>query len=232
MKRVLKMSAAFVLLMTSVWAQKTEVIDRLVAIVNSTPILQSDWEVALRCEAMMDGRTPEELSQAEQRDVFNRLVDQELVREQMRGFAITPVTDADVDARITEIRSQIPSVKTDAEWKQLLERDGIAERDVRERVRSQLEILRFLDARMRPLVRVEYRAISQYYREHYLPELQKRGAPTVPLSEVSDKIREIITQQRMDDQITAWLQTLREGADIRFPKPATNNGVEATQSKQ
>jgi parvulin-like peptidyl-prolyl isomerase len=199
-----------------------EVLDRVVAIVNNTPIFQSDWEMALRVEALLDARNPESFTPAEQRSVFERLVDQELLREQMRGFAVNPVTDDDVNARIQEIRSQIAGGKSDESWKQDLAQAGLSEQELRSRVRLQLEILRFLDNRFRPIVRVEFRTIQQYYRDQFLPELHKRGGSDVPLSEAAPKIREILTQQRMDEQITSWLQTLREQADIRVPGAKSN----------
>jgi hypothetical protein len=229
-KRFLQIAVVGLLSIASAFAQQTEVLDRLIAIVNNTPILQSDWEMALRCEALIAGRKPETLSAPEQRDVFNRLVDQELIREQMRGYSVTPVTDGDVDARIAQFREE-SHTKSDADWKALLDGGGVSEADVRAKVKSELEVLRFLDARMRPLVRVEFRSIRDYYRDHYVPELQKQGAQPAPLADVSDKIREIITQQRMDEQINAWLQTLRDGADIRFPKMSDDNQAAINESK-
>ena len=88
---------------------------------------------------------------------------------------------------------------------------------MKSRVRSQLEVLRFLDSRFRPTVRVEFRAIQLYYREQFLPELHRQGGKDIPLSEVAPKIREILTQQRINEQVAAWLQSLREQADIRIP---------------
>jgi citrate lyase gamma subunit len=231
MRRSLQLGLAVLLLLIGARAQTSVVVDRLVAIVNNTAILQSDWEVALRCEAIMDGRAPESLTATEQKEVFSRLVDQELIREQMRGYAITPVTDSDIDLHIKEVRQQIPAATTDKQWQSLLQQYGIAESDVRAKVKGQLEILRFLDARMRPLVRVEFRSIRDYYRDHYVPDMQRQHVQPAPLADVSDQIRELITQQRMDEQINAWVQTLRYGADIRVPKDGDGE-AQVMQSKE
>jgi len=198
-------------------ARAGEVLDRVVAIVNNTPIFQSDWELALRCEALLDGRGPETLSSTEQREVFDRLVDQELLREQMRGYMITTVTEEDVNAHLKEVRQQIEAGGTDAQWHDQLAKADVSEEEIKSRIRTQLEVLRFLDSRFRPSVRVDYRAIQLYYREQFLPELHKQGGQEVPMSEVAPKIREILTQQRISEQVAAWLQTLREQADIRIP---------------
>jgi len=215
MKRLFQLGLLVALF--AMMAPAGEVLDRIVAIVNNTPILQSDWELAVRAEALLDGRLPESFSTSEQREAFERLVDQELIRQQMRGYALTPVTDEDVTKRLEEVRSQLNGNQSAEAWQQKLTKAGLTENELRSRIRMQLETLHFLDTRFRPIVRVDFRTIQQYYRDQFLPELQKRGGQTVPLSEVSGKIREILTQQRMDEQVSNWLQTLREQADIRIP---------------
>ncbi len=215
MRRFCQLVLLLACLAGSCWAG--EVLDRVVAIVNNTPIFQSDWELALRCEALLDGRSPETLNSSEQREVFDRLVDQELLREQMRGYMATTVTDEEVNARLKEIRDQIEAGKTDAQWHELLKSADVSEEELKSRIRTQLEVLRYLDSRFRPTVRVDFRTIQIYYREQFLPELHRQGGQDIPLSEVAPKIREILTQQRINEQVTSWLQTLREQADIRIP---------------
>jgi hypothetical protein len=219
-----------VLVCLAVMASAGEVLDRVVAIVNNTPIFQSDWELALRSEALLGGRKPESFNEAEQRAAFERLVDQELLHEQMRGFMITTVTDEEVNARLMEVRQQIEGAKTDEGWRQILANSDLNEDDLKARIRTQLEVLRFLESRFRPTVRVDYRTIQKYYREQFLPELHKQGGKDVPLADVTSKIREILTQQRMDEQVTSWLQTLREQADIRIPS-APKQQTEVVQKK-
>ncbi len=181
----------------------------------------------------MSGRGVESFNQDEQRAVFNRLVDQELIRQQMRGFELGTLSDEDIQIRVREVREQLAGAAKEEDWKNMLDRYGITEADVNDRIRTQLEMERFLEYRLRPLVRVDYRTITRYYREQFLPELKKKGGKEVPLSEVSEKIREILTQQRMGEQTALWLQTLREGADIRFTNAsaASSAKVEVTQSK-
>ena len=206
-------------------AQAGEVLDRIVAIVNNTPIFQSDWELALRSEALLDARAPESFNETEQRAVFDRLVDQELLHEQMRGYTMAPVTDDEVNARLREVRDQITGAKSDGDWRRTLTRAGVTEEELKARIRTQLQTLRYLDSRFRSTVRVDYRTIQKYYREEFLPRLQKQGGQEMPLSEAAPKIREILMQQRMDEQVTTWLQTLREQADIRIPSAPKDGEV-------
>lgn len=227
MRRLFQLVLLIVLIASVVSAG--EVLDRIVAIVNNTPIFQSDWELALRSEALLNGRAPESFTEAERQAVFERLVDQELLHEQMRGFMVAPVTDEEVNARLSEVRKQIAPGKSDVEWIEMLKQTGLTENELKLRIRLQLETLRFIDTRFRPTVRVDFRTIQQYYRNEFLPELEQRGGQEVPLSEVSNQIREILTQRRIDEQVTAWLQTLRDQADIRIPGAQGNR--ESSQNK-
>jgi hypothetical protein len=47
-----------------------------------------------------------------------------------------------------------------------------------------------------------------------VPELRKQGAPDPPLNEVSEKIEKIVIEQRIDELLNDWLQTLRSQAHI------------------
>ncbi len=91
---------------------------------------------------------------------------------------------------------------------------GLTEQDVEAQLDSQIRILRFVDLRFRGLVRVDRTAITVYYDETFVPELRKRGADIPPMDQVSDKIRQILVEQRIDGLLTAWLQTLRAQGHI------------------
>ena len=47
-----------------------------------------------------------------------------------------------------------------------------------------------------------------------LPDWQKNGGKTLALNEVEPRIRELLTQQRMDELLDAWLHNLRQQAEI------------------
>jgi hypothetical protein len=213
--------ALLLTLFVSLWAHAGEVLDRIIVVVNNTPVLLSDWDEALRCEALLAARTPESFSNTEQKAVFDRLVDQQLLREQMRGYLVTPLSDVSVQDRVHETRKQLSGDVDDAHWREVLARSGVSEEEFVDRVRSQMEMERFVEARFRPGMKIDDRAVAKYYRDEFLPELKKAGQKDIPLADVSDKIREILLQQRMDEMLTSWLQTLREQAEIRVPSPKT-----------
>jgi parvulin-like peptidyl-prolyl isomerase len=231
MRRLLAISFVLCVLAGSLLAYG-EVLDRIIAVVNNTPILLSEWDEAWRCEALLAGRAPESYTQAEQQEVFRRLVDQELLRQQMRGYLLSSVSDADARSALKQVRQQL-GAGDDAKWQDVLSRAGITEAQLSEHLKRQMEIERFVDVRFRAGIRIDERSVARYYRDQFLPELRQAGGKDVPLDEVSSKIREILLQQRLEEQLTSWLQTLREQADIATPPgiPTDANEVEITGSK-
>jgi peptidyl-prolyl cis-trans isomerase SurA len=206
-------------------ADAQEILDRVIAVVNNTPILQSEWEDEWRCEALMAARPPESYTTSEQHEIFERLVDQELLQQQMKGYFLRPLTAEEVQARLAEVRKDLADDDA-AKWQEMLKRGGVTEDEIKIFLQRQMEIDRFLDVRFRAGIRVDQRAVANYYNEQFLPQLRKAGAQDVPLDKVSSKIRQILREQQMQELVTTWLQTLRDQADIRVPDAKINDSVE------
>jgi len=226
------LTAMFLISSLGAWvsASGAEIIERIVAVVNKNPILLSDWDEALRCEALLAGRAPESFNEEERRAAFDRLVDQELLREQMSSYLLPPIADAEVQNRLQEVRKQLAG-GDDKKWKSLLAEAGVSEDELRERLRVQAEIERFVDVRFRSGIRIDERSVNHYYWDQFLPELRKEGGTDVPLESVAGKIREILIQQQMEEQLSAWLQTLREQTEIRIPGDASPATTAAPETK-
>jgi hypothetical protein len=191
-----------------------EVLDRVVATVNDGVILASEWDDALRYECLLNGRPPEQLSPAERRATLERLIDQLLLAQQMEATGFTPPTPDDVSARIRELRKDMPEAATEAAWKKLLARYGLTVDAFAERVRRQLDLERFVDQRFRPSIFVEAESIQEYYRKRLVPELQRQRSPVPPLEEVRGRIEHILTEEKVNEALAAWLKSLREQSRI------------------
>ena len=198
-----------------------DVIDRIVATVNGNAILLSDWDEAVRYEAFMNGRQPEAATDVLRKAALDRLIDQELLREQIRASDPPAApTEEEIAQRVREIRSQYLGAEDPAAWKSMLERYQLTEAELRRRVSLQLTLLRLVDARFRPTVQIDPKNIEHYYQQSLLPQLHQSGAKEVPLAEVTPKIKELLTQEKVDQLLTAWLQNLRASSDIHTGEPA------------
>ncbi len=209
----------------------SEVIDRIVATVNGRVILQSDWDEALCYEALLTNRNLAQFSDDERRAVLDRLIDQELLREQMKSADFAHATDAEVAARIADARKQYPQAAAAADaWQSLLAQYHLTEKDLLAHVRQQIDLMRLVDARLRPGVQIDSKSIEAYYRDQFVPKLKQSGVSEVPLADVSGKIRELLTEQKVSELLVSWLQTLRSEGQVHIPgvTPSANDpGVQS-----
>ena len=191
-----------------------EILDRIVASVNGRVILQSDWEDAVRSEAFIGGLALDQITFKDRKAALDRLIDQELLREQMRGIEFPQATEAELAARVAEVRKQYPGGASDQGWHDLLTQYGLSERALRERLTLQLNLLRLVEARLRPAVDIDAQSIERYYNQELLPQLRQSGGKELGLEEVTSKIKELLTEQRVSELLTSWLQNLRAGSEI------------------
>jgi peptidyl-prolyl cis-trans isomerase SurA len=207
-----------------------EVVDRIVATVNGRVILQSDLDEALCYDALLTGRSLADFTDDDRRATLDRLIDQELLREQMKSADFRHATDTEVSARIADARKQYPQAVTDDSWRSLLTRYHISERELFAHVRQQIDVMRLVDARLRPAVQIDTKSIEAYYRDQFVPKLKQSGAFEVPLTEVAAKIRELLTEEKVSEMLVSWLQTLRSEGQVHIPgvMPSPNDpGVQS-----
>ncbi len=202
--------AAVLLLATLAPAQ---VVDRMVAVVNKHVILESELDQAARVEFLLAGKPISALTQADRAAVLDRLIERSLLDQQIVNSAMLDPTPQEIALKVKEVRTGIPGA-TDDQWKALLNSYGLTQQDLEEQLTSQVRILRFIDLRFRGLVRVNKSDVETYYQEKFLPEVRKRNAAEPALTEVSDKIEQILVEQRIDELLNNWLKALRSQAHI------------------
>ncbi|MFL6302783.1 MAG: SurA N-terminal domain-containing protein [Candidatus Sulfotelmatobacter sp.] len=198
-------------------ARAGEVIDRIVATVNGRIILQSDWDEALSYEALLSGRALSFFTDEDRRAVLDRLIDQELLAEQMRSASFKHASEEDAAAEIAEARKLHPEAATAEGWQALLARYGVTEKALTDHVEQQIDLMRLVDAHLRPAVQIDSKSIEAYYRDKFVPQLRQNGAGDVPLADVSGQIREILTQEKVGELMVSWLQSLRAESKVSLP---------------
>lgn len=191
-------------------------IDRVVAVVNKKVITQSDWDEQERFEALVNGRAPEsvEFSLAS----LDRLVDQQLMREQIDHVRFEPLSPEQIATQVAGIRKQVAPGLDNIQWRELLAKYALSEAEFSARVTAQVEVMRFVDLRFRPSVHVDSDGVDKYYQQSLVPELMKAGAPAdavPPLKEVEPKIRSILQEQKLNEMLRMWLTSLRSQGRVK-----------------
>jgi len=207
--------ALFLVLSGSALGARAEVVDRIVATVNRRAILASEWDEAVRFECLLNRRPLKDVTEADRIATLERLVDQELIAEQMRASSFVPATPEEVAGRVHELRQTVPAWRTDDGWRAALAAYGLTEEDAEERTAIQLNVLRYLDLRFRPEVHIDRRAMENYYREHLLPEMRSAGWSDVPFEQVAPKIEQLLIEQQLNELQDRWVRGLRLQADVQ-----------------
>jgi hypothetical protein len=213
-RRIFQLVAIALLGVSAAWAG--EIIERIVATVNNHPILQSDWDEALRYEAFVNSVPLDSLGPLERRQALDRLIDQELLREQMKDSDFDRARPEEIAKRVADLRQQHAAEHNDAAWESDLARYGLTTRSLERHVRLEINLARLVEIRLRPNVRVDASSIEAYYRGEFLPQLRQSGVKDVPLVAVTPKIEELLAQKRVNELLTAWLRDLRGQSEIRL----------------
>jgi parvulin-like peptidyl-prolyl isomerase len=204
----------FAMLLLLAGIAQAQVVDRMVAVVNKRVILESELDQAARVEFLLQGKPLASLTQSNLAQTLERLIERSLLDQQILNPAMLDPTPQEMAAKVKEVRAGFSASANDDQWKSLLSAYGLTQQDLEEQLTDQVRILRFIDLRFRGLVHIDKTAVEAYYQEKFLPEVRKRNAAEPKLEEVSDKIEQILTEQRIDELLNNWLKTLRAQAHI------------------
>jgi peptidyl-prolyl cis-trans isomerase SurA len=230
-------------------AQQTEtkqaaspvVLDRVVAVVNKKAILASDLDDEIRLSILEPRRGGGELTpqRALQQLISRTLIDQQMRQEDAQ---VNKPSQADVNARIEEIRKELPACRpvnctTDAGWQAFLAEHGLTADRVQAYIRYRLEILSFIERRFRQGIQISQQQVESFYHDTLLPQY-KPGENAPELSQLASRIQELLLQQQVTTLFDSWLKNLRQQGDVEVLDPsletadAQNNGGNAESDDQ
>jgi hypothetical protein len=193
------------------------IVDRVVTNVNGHVLLQSDWEQEVAFEALSNGRDPDSFTSAEREAALNRLIDQELLREQVRPSQPAPADQ--VAARVVEVRKLNPGCTTEEKWRATLQRYGLTQSALEKRLGDDIRLMELVEDRLRPSIQIDRQAVETYYHDELLPEMKKAGSHAAPLTDVFGRIKDLLAEKKMNELLSGWLASLRSGSQIKSPEP-------------
>ncbi len=199
----------FVLLGPTV-AESGEVLDQVAATVNGHALLQSDADEELRYEFFAAKRPLSDASDDDRNAALDRLIDQELLREQMHSKDFKPVATEEVSKALEGFKSDYGSASS---WTAALGDYGVTEVEVKSHIETELNQLRLIDLRLRPTIQVDAESIRTYYEQQLMPKLPP--GQHMNLQEATPTIRELLVQQKIDESLKSWLEALRSQAKIQ-----------------
>lgn len=201
------------------------VLDRVIAVINGDVILESDVKEEQRFAEL------EPFSVAPGSDTLlraaRRLANRTLILQQMKqqgGLGIK-VSDEEVQKALTDLRTHLPACRkyhctTDEGWNAFLTAHDLTEREVFDHWKQRLTILRFIDLRFRSGIRISNEEIAAYYQKSVVPVYEHQNEKPPALSELSQRIQEILLQQHVNGLLQDWLKSLRDEGSVQILDPA------------
>jgi len=172
-------------------APTVQLLERVVAVVDDRPLFLSD----VRALAAVRG-----LSEAA---AIEAAVDERLMYGEAARIEETEVPREEEDRALAAVLGAHPAL-----------RDEVPEADLRRLLRRQATILKYVEFRFRPQVRVSEDDIRRAW------EKDEAGQPAgVPLEDAQEALRARLERRALDDRIEAWVKELRARTDVRMVAP-------------
>jgi hypothetical protein len=190
------------LVLSAALAARAEVIDRMVAVVDGHIITASDLRQEREIRKQL-GEKPIEDDLA----LAKQLADQYLIERQIIDYPNIDVTDREIEA---ELAKRAPSATATP-----------SAPAVREAVRRRLQIQKFFEVKFRQSIRLTDEEVRKYYEDVFVPEARARGIASIPPladSDITQAIRQNLVQEKLDHEVTVWLEAIRRRSTIETYK--------------
>lgn len=162
-------------------------VERIVAVVDGRPVLLSETRLLQALRGV--GRD----------HAVNALVDEGLMLREALRLPQAAATPEDEERALQSLRARAPALT------------GVEEEELRRLARRQTVILKYIEVRFRPQVRVSEEDVHKTFDSEYgsLPD-------PPPFEATTRTIRERMTEAQLNERVEAWVKELRSSASIRI----------------
>ena len=168
------------------------------------------WQLALQPSSSLDNPKSEDLNQA-----LRLLEDQHLILQEAEKLPTTAPTLEEVQKARDELARHFPPGELAARMAKV----GLTSTRLDEIVSDRLAMEKYLDFRFRSFVLITQKDISDYYTEVFVPQEKSHGRIVLTLDEARDRIERTLTENKIEAETDAFLDSLRERAEIVILNP-------------
>jgi len=183
-----------------------QLLDRVVALVNGTPITLTDVNAAIGLGLVDRSGTDDQASARRQ------LIDRQLILGEVARF-----TPPEPDAAAVEREMAALKAAPGARLQALMQSTGLDDQRIRDLARDTLRIEAYLDQRFGTSVQVSEEEVEQYYRGH--PEEFTQSGVLLTYDEAAPLARQRASTVRRAALIAQWLRDLRARAEVAEGRP-------------
>ena len=176
---------------------RVSTIERIVAVVDGRPLLLSDVRALQTVRGLAEG------------PALEAAIDEKLMYLEASRLPQADVSSEDEERALALLLETRPAL-----------RGAVPEEDLRRLVRRQMAVLKYVEFRFRPQVRVSDDEVRRAWEE------AQAGRPEGPaLEDEQEAIRARLERRALDERVEAWVKELRARADVRYvggapPAPA------------
>ena len=167
---------------------RVETVERIVAVVEERPLLWSD----VRALAAVRGLAEEPAREA--------AIDERLMHVEAARLPQADVSPEEEDRALALLLEKRPAL-----------RGEVKDPDLRRLLRRQIAILKYVEFRFRPQVRVSDAEVRMAWDD------EQAGRAAGPAFEDEEELlRARLERRALDERIEAWVRELRQRADVRY----------------
>jgi hypothetical protein len=184
---------------------RAEILDRILATVGGTLILQSDAVAAVRLGFLqVPTGQPDPLQWA-----LDRLIERRLMLLEVDRYGPPEPDRVEIDARMAEIDKRFASgQQLDA----ILREVGLSVGQLRVHVRDELRLDAYLKQRFASTFQATEQEVVRYYQDHQADFTV--GGSVLPFSQVNEHARQAVIEQRRVAAIREWMAGLRRRTEV------------------
>ena len=194
------------ILVSASWSVRAEIIDRILAVVDTQIITLSDVRAALKF-----GLVPEDVSLDPTGAALQRLIDRRLMLIEVDRYAPPEPAEAAVNASLVAIERRF---KDALALEIALTQLGLTREELRRQLRDALRIESYLQQRFLAAVQVSDDDVVRYYREH--SEEFMRDGQLRPFDEVRDIARTRAIESQRAASVRQWVEGLRRRGSVQL----------------
>jgi hypothetical protein len=201
----IRLLTLFVALLGAAGSLRAEVIDRILAVVDTQIITLSDVRAALRFALV-----PEDVSVDPIAAVLQRLIDRRLMLAEVDRYAPPEPAPAAVEAAIAVVERRF---KDPLEMEIALNQAATSREELRRWVRDTLRLETYFQQRFSTVVQPSEDEILRYHREH--PAEFTVSGKVQSLEAVRDAVRTAVIREQREVLVKQWVEGLRRRGAVQ-----------------
>ena len=194
----------------------SQIVDCIAARVNAEIITLADIRIlqAFGIGKGKTGRADAQTLRETLEEAINRRIVIELIPENIA------VTADEVDQLLQRLKENFGP----GEWQQKLGEFGLEADDLKPYLVEVLVYERVISLRFSQSAGVSLKEIESYYNDVYLAAQKAKGEEPKPMIQILDDIESEIRKEKMERQISLWIKTLRQQAEVSINAPCLEQG--------